>query len=38
MARYGGKHWAFLCLREASLLAPTEWKITTQWQGWVPTL
>jgi hypothetical protein len=38
MVRYRGKNWVLLCLREAGLLAPKEWQITTQWRSWVPIL
>jgi hypothetical protein len=38
MVGHSGKCWAFLCLREAGLLAPREWQITTQRRSWVPTL
>jgi hypothetical protein len=39
MIRHSGKLWTFLCLREASILAPSEWQITiTQWSSGVPAL
>jgi hypothetical protein len=35
---HSGKPWAFLCLSEVGLLAPTEWQFTTQWRSWVPVI
>jgi hypothetical protein len=29
---------AFLFLREAGLLAPIEWQITSQWKSWIAAL
>jgi hypothetical protein len=34
VVRHIGKCWAFLCLREAGLLTPTEWQITSWWMGY----